>query len=87
MPSYRPIGAKLLLVVADPAVRSPTLVRSRLRGFRRLGHLDQPAGLHVVDIAVDRHASGDERVSADASDVGSDALGARGRVTPSLRQR
>ena len=51
---------------------APPLTLSRL--YRRLGHLDQPAGLHLVDIPVDRHASGDERVRADAGDVGSDAL-------------
>ena len=59
-----------------PARRARTArLRSRLPAFRRLGHLDQPAGLHVVDIAVDGHASGDEGVGADAGDVGGDALG------------
>ena len=38
-----------------------------MAGLRRLGHLDQQAGLHVMDIAVDGYAGGDEWVGMERS--------------------
>ena len=40
----------------------------------RRWHLDQPPALHVIDIAVDRHVAGHERMRPDAPDVAGDAL-------------
>jgi len=48
---------------------------SDLAGFGGRLHLDQPAALDIIDIAVDRHVGGHQRMRPDALHVGYDALG------------
>ena len=59
-----PVAAVIRELTAAKLVARP---RPRLPGLRRLGHLDQQAGLHVMDIAVDGYAGGDEWVGMERS--------------------
>jgi hypothetical protein len=65
----RPVAAVIREITAAKFRRLDPVARphSRLPGLRRLGHLDQQAGLHVMDIAVDGYAGGDEWVGMERS--------------------
>ena len=59
---------------STPWAPRPAEVSGRA-GLRGVGHLDEPAGLDVVDVAVDRDAGRHQRVVADPLDVLGDAGG------------
>lgn len=47
---------------------------ARLALLRRLWHLDEPTGTHVVDVAVDRNPSRHQRMIADSPHIGDEGM-------------